>query len=66
MKVADIRKFSTAELAKETTKLREEIAEIRRRVHMGETTNVRSLRTKRKDLARMLTVLTEQLSKETV
>lgn len=66
MKVADIRKLKTNELAVETTKLREEIAEIRRRVHMGETTNVRSLRHKRKDLARMLTVLTEQLSKETV
>lgn len=66
MKVVDIRKLKTNELAVETTKLRAEIAEIRRRVHMGETTNVRSLRTKRKDLARMLTVLTEQLSKETV
>ena len=64
MKVAEIRKLKTAELAIETTKLRAEIAEIRRRVHMGETTNVRSLRNKRKDLARMLTVLSEQLSKE--
>jgi ribosomal protein L29 len=65
MKVAEIRKLKTVELATETTKLREEIAEIRRRVHMGEVTNVRTLRNKRKDLARMLTVLTEQLSKET-
>lgn len=66
MKVADIRKLKTAELAAESTKLREEIAEIRRRVHMGEVTNVRTLRNKRKDLARILTVLSEQLSKETV
>jgi ribosomal protein L29 len=66
MKVAEIRKLKTAELATETTKLREEIAEMRRRVHMGEVTNVRTLRNKRKDLARMLTVLTEQLAKETV
>lgn len=65
MKVAEIRKLKTAELATETTKLRAEIAEIRRRVHMGEVTNVRTLRHKRKDLARMLTVLTEQLTKET-
>lgn len=65
MKVAEIRKLKTVELATETTKLREEIAEIRRRVHMGEVTNVRTLRNKRKDLARMLTVLTEQLTKET-
>lgn len=66
MKVADIRKIKTVELATESTKLRAEIAEIRRRVHMGETTNVRQLRTKRKDLARMLTVLSEQLVKEAV
>lgn len=64
MKIAEIRKIKTSELANETTKLREEIAELRRRIHMGETTNVRTLRGKRKDLARMLTVLSEQLSKE--
>ena len=66
MKIAEIRKIKTGELANESTKLREEIAEIRRRVHMGETTNVRQLRTKRKDLARMLTVLSEQLTKESM
>ncbi len=65
MKVAEIRKLSTKDLATESTKLRAEIAEMRRRVHMGETTNVRNLRNKRKDLARMLTVLSEQLTKET-
>lgn len=64
MKIAEIRKIKTAELAKESTKIREEIAEIRRRVHMGETTNVRQIRAKRKDLARMLSVLSEQLIKE--
>jgi ribosomal protein L29 len=66
MKVADIRKLSTVELTTESTKLREEIAEIRRRVHMGETQNVRNLRNKRKDLARMLTVLSEMLQKESM
>ncbi len=66
MKIAEIRKIKTGDLANESTKLREEIAEIRRRVHMGETTNVRQLRTKRKDLARMLTVLSEQLTKESM
>lgn len=66
MKVAEIRKLKTSDLTTEATKLRQEIAEIRRRVHMGETTNVRQLRTKRKDLARMLTVLSEQLIKETI
>ncbi len=64
MKVAEIRKLKTTDLAVESTKLREEIAEIRRRIHMGETTNVRQLRSKRKDLARMLTVLSEQFIKE--
>lgn len=66
MKVVEIRKLSTSELATETTKLREEITELRRRLHMGEVQNVRLIRAKRKDLARMLTVLSEQLSKETV
>ena len=66
MKVADIRKLSTTELTTQSTALREEIATLRRSLHMGETTNVRSLRNKRKDLARMLTILSEQLSKEAV
>ena len=64
MKISDIRKQPTADLTKEATKLREEIVELRRKIQMGEIQNVRSLRNKRKDLARMLTVLAEQLSKE--
>lgn len=64
MKIVEIRKLKTPDLAAESTKLREEIAEMRRRVAMGETTNVRQLRTKRKDLARVLTVLSEQFTKE--
>lgn len=66
MKIVDIRKLSTAELTTESTKLREEIAELKRRVHMGEIQNVRLIRGKRKDLARMLTVLGEQLAKESM
>jgi ribosomal protein L29 len=65
MKIAEIRKLSTSELTTESTKLREEIATLRRHLYSGETTNVRILRNKRKDLARMLTVLSEQLTKET-
>jgi len=64
MKVVDIRKLSTAELTAESTKLREEIVELRRRVHLGEIQNARIIRNKRKDLARMLTVLSEALIKE--
>lgn len=64
MKVADIRKLSTAQLTKDVTRLREEIAEQRQKMALGDTKNVRIIRGKRKDLARMLTVLSEQLSKE--
>lgn len=66
MNIAEVRKLSTAELTKGSTDLRMEIIELRRRAHMGELQNVRAIRGKRKDLARMLTVLTEQLSKEAV
>ena len=66
MKIADIRKIPTSELASETSKLRDEIIEIRRRLYSGEMQNVRLLRTKRKDLARMLTVLSEQFAKEKI
>jgi len=66
MKVAEIRKLSTNELTSESTKLREEIAELKRRLHTGEVQNVRVIRHKRKDLARMLTVLSEQLAKESM
>lgn len=64
MKVAEIRKLSTTELTTQSTQLREEIAELKRRVHLGEQTNVRVIRNKRKDLARLLTVLSEALVKE--
>ncbi|HET7302074.1 MAG TPA: 50S ribosomal protein L29 [Candidatus Saccharimonadales bacterium] len=65
MKLSDIRKLSTADLTAESTKLREEIAELKRRMVQGEVQNVRVVRGKRKDLARVLTVLGEQLTKET-
>jgi ribosomal protein L29 len=64
MKIDDIRKMPTTELATKSTELRDEIAEMRRRIHMGEMQNTRLLRVKRRELARMLTVLSEQLSKE--
>lgn len=64
MKIADIRKLDTTELTVESTKLREEITELKRRLHLGEIQNVRVIRGKRKDLARMLTVLGEALVRE--
>jgi ribosomal protein L29 len=66
MKIAEIRKLPTTQLTTDSTKLREEIAELRRRLHVGELENVRVIRNKRKDLARMLTVLGEQLTKENI
>jgi ribosomal protein L29 len=66
MKIAEIRKLSTADLTTESTKLREEIAELKRRLSTGEVQNVRVIRGKRKDLARVLTVLGEQLAKENI
>ena len=64
MTITDIRKQSTSELTKTATDLREEIAELKRRMHSGEVQNVRVVRARRKDLARILTVLQEQLIKE--
>lgn len=66
MKVTDIRKLKTDELTKQIGELRDEITELRRRLYSGETQNVRIVRAKRKDLARMLTVLSEQLQKESM
>ena len=65
MKIADVRKLSTAELTTTSSKLRDELAELRRRTQLGENSNVRAIRLKRKDLARVLTVLSEELIKET-
>lgn len=64
LKIDEIRKMDTKELINKSTELKAEIAEIRRRIHMGETQNTRILRLKRRDHARVLTVLSEELSKE--
>jgi ribosomal protein L29 len=66
MKTAEIRKMKTADIMQSVASIREEIAELRRRIHMGETQNIRVLRAKRKDLARMLTIMSEQLAKENI
>ena len=64
MKVADIRKMTTEELTKQVPAIQTEIVELRRRLYSGEAQNVRALRVKRKDLARIYTVLSEKLQKE--
>ena len=66
MKITEVRKLSTTEIAAASSKLRDEIAELRRRLYSGEVQNTRILRSKRKDLARLLTVLSEQLLKEKI
>lgn len=65
MKISDIRKQSTSELTNSATALRDEIQELKRLMRTGEVQNVRIVRSKRKELARVLTVLGEQLIKET-
>jgi ribosomal protein L29 len=64
MKIAEARKMTTEELTKQTSALQTEIIELRRRLYSGEVQNVRVLRNKRKDLARVYTVLGEKLQKE--
>ncbi|HET9722113.1 MAG TPA: 50S ribosomal protein L29 [Candidatus Saccharimonadales bacterium] len=66
MKIVDVRKMSTEELTKQSSNLQQEITELRRRLYSGEVQNVRVIRNKRKDLARVFTVLSEKLTKETV
>ena len=66
MKIIEVRKMTTEELTKQTTALQQEIIEMRRRLYSGEAQNVRALRGKRKDLARIYTVLGEKLQKESV
>ena len=64
MKIADIRKLSTKELTDQSTKLRDEITEMRRQLYSGTIQNPRAIRSKRRDLARVETVLSEQLVRE--
>ena len=64
MKIADIRKLPTTELTTQSTKLKEEIVELRRAIYSGENRNVRAVKNKRKDLARVNTVLAEHLIRE--
>lgn len=66
MKLAEIRKMETAKLIKQVSSVKLEIAELKKGVIMGESTNVRAVRNKRKQLARMLTVVGEKLEKEKI
>lgn len=63
-KLEDIRKMKPEELVSKSSELRNEIVEMKRRIHMGEVQNPRIVRVKRRELARVLTVLGEYLAKE--
>ena len=65
MKTVEIRKLSVEELTKESVKLRDEIMTLKSQIKLGQLTNVRQVKMKRKDLARVLTVLSDELAKET-
>lgn len=64
IKMDEIRKMKVEDLVKASGELRDDIAELRRRIYMGEVQNPRIVRIKRRELARMLTVLGEHLAKE--
>lgn len=66
MKLAEIRKLETDKLISQVDNVKSEIAELKRGIVMGESTNVRAVRNKRKQLARMLTVVGEKLEKEKI
>ena len=66
MKIAEIRKLETDKLIKQAGKVKIEIAELKKGIVMGESTNVRAVRNKRKQLSRMLTVIGEKLEKERI
>jgi ribosomal protein L29 len=66
MKLAEIRKLETDKLIKQVSEVRIQIAELKKGIVVGESTNVRAVRNKRKQLSRMLTVVGEKLEKEKI
>lgn len=66
MKITEIRKLETDKLIRQVSLVRVEIAELKKGIVMGESTNVRAVRNKRKQLSRMLTVVGEKLEKEKI
>lgn len=58
--VAKLRKKSVADLTKDADKLREEIAKITRERFDGDGKKYSNIRTQKKELARILTLITEK------
>jgi ribosomal protein L29 len=64
MKMTEVRKLSMDELTKNANSIRVEITKLRHQNMIGELKSPREIRKKRKDLARVLTAIGEQLAKE--
>lgn len=64
MKIAELRDKSADELLKKEQDLRKELFNLRFQKATGEIENPMRIRTLRKDIARVLTVLTEKQHKE--
>jgi large subunit ribosomal protein L29 len=59
MKPSDIRKLSTEELAKKQGDLTQELFNLKFQLHTGRLENTSKLKTIRKDIARVSTIITE-------
>lgn len=64
MKVAELRKQKPAELSKLLTSTQKDLADARRGLAAGELVNPRVITIHRKTIARIMTVMSEQINKE--
>ncbi|MCS7163410.1 MAG: 50S ribosomal protein L29 [Thermodesulfovibrio sp.] len=60
MKAKDLRNLSIEELRKKEKELRKELFNLRFQLSKGELQNVRRIRAVKKDIARILTIITEK------
>lgn len=60
MELEKMRKLTEKEMAKEILKLREKLIQLQAEVAMHKAKNIRALRSARQELARFLTIQTEQ------
>jgi large subunit ribosomal protein L29 len=60
MKTKDLRNFSIDELKKKERDLRKELFNLRFQLAKGELQNVKRIRVVKKDIARVLTIMTEK------
>jgi len=60
MKAAELRNFSIEELKKKEQDLRKELFNLRFQLAKGELQNVKRIKAVKKDIARILTIITEK------